>query len=191
LKASSLPTHLGQKPKSYVSIKIGSSLAQKTFKATGDNPEWNQVLTFDVPESSMSCVVEIVRVSKFFGKKVIAKWDDITVPSVGDDTTETYVKSKIQLFFAWKITGANSNETVTAPPIMSTEVAHTPEVPGPDPIEPVKGTIAHLNQFINAAQPAIGSDGKPQIPGLNTQLTKVMGYVKKLVDIGGHIAEVS
>ncbi|KAG5635400.1 hypothetical protein H0H81_011392, partial [Sphagnurus paluster] len=138
----------------------------------------------------MSCVVEIVRVSKFFGKKVIAKWDDITVPSVGDDTTETYVKSKIQLFFAWKITGANSNETVTAPPIMSTEVAHTPEVPGPDPIEPVKGTIAHLNQFINAAQPAIGSDGKPQIPGLNTQLTKVMGYVKKLVDIGGHIAEV-
>ncbi|KAG5635373.1 hypothetical protein H0H81_011482 [Sphagnurus paluster] len=199
---------LGLKPKSYVSITIGSSLTQKTLKAKGNDPEWRQqlilyvlrvcemskmtwTLSSDASGSSSNCVIEIVRVSKLFGKKVIARSDDIVLPSAGADTAQTYTfKSKIQLFLTWKVTVHDSEQTVTAPLATSTNVSDTPEVPDPVPVEPEKGTIAHLNQTITAAQPAVGSDGKPQIPGLNTQLTKVMGYVKKLVDIGGHIAEV-
>ncbi|KAG5635675.1 hypothetical protein H0H81_010433, partial [Sphagnurus paluster] len=179
---------LGQKPTSYVSITVGSSLAQKTLNAAGSNPQWNQLLEFDDLGSSSSCVIEIIRVSKFFGKKVIAKWDDIVVPSGGADNTETYnFKSKIQLFLTWKVTSVDSDQTVT---ISAASDNLAPEVPDPDPVEPAKGTIAHLNQVIAAAQPAVGDDGKLQIPGLNTQLMQVMAYVKTLVQIGGHLADV-
>jgi len=103
LRATSLPRWLGLKPKSYVSITIGSSLTQKTLKAKGNDPEWRQqlilyvlrvcemskmtwTLSSDASGSSSNCVIEIVRVSKLFGKKVIARWDDIVLPSAGADT---------------------------------------------------------------------------------------------------------
>ncbi|KAG5637358.1 hypothetical protein H0H81_004870 [Sphagnurus paluster] len=123
-------------------------------------------------DRSPTLTVEIIRVSTFFGKKVIAKGVDIPVPSAEGDIAYNLKSSlkSTKLWIHWKFTESTSLNIVTEPEAVSSDAANTETL-----------SVSHLNDLAKNTQPEDSSENS---------LTKVMGYVNIFVDIGSNIADV-
>ncbi|KAG5650333.1 hypothetical protein H0H81_012567, partial [Sphagnurus paluster] len=185
-----------REPRSYVSIAIGSGPAQVTPVAKGIHPVWNQVLKFESHSVNPILSVEVIGVSRFFGKKVIAK-QNIQVPSNEGKIEGVYdlqpSNKQIKLHLEWKIVTNDSEISgeVHVPHVATAAATSTPAaiIDTQTTSSPGHG-LAGINQLVIDLHPEVGSDGDVETPHVNGRLSKVMGYVKFLVENGEKIAEI-
>ncbi|KAG5641670.1 hypothetical protein DXG03_004519 [Asterophora parasitica] len=166
--AINIPSIFFRRPRCYASITLGSGPAQETAVVKGANPAWTKTFIFEAaPSSTFS--INIVQKSSIFGRNVIAKLEDLVIPSAcfeQEITTIHDVRSSMKVVVKW----SPAVVTGKVPPTSAAAVT----VPTP--------TIKEVQDISRKWTPA---DSRS-----SDRLATVLGYVSVLVKIGDKFAEV-
>ncbi|KAG5641952.1 hypothetical protein DXG03_003922, partial [Asterophora parasitica] len=187
--ATNLPGFFSHQPRCYASIAVGSGPEQTTEAVKGASPAWDKTFIFEATSTS-TFSINIVRESRWFGRKVIAKLEDVVIPPGSFEkaiATTHHLRSSsknVKVDINW------SPVVVTdeAPAAAEASIATTKVDVSPPPVTSDEATTVPIST-IKDVQDILEKRGPANSRSID-RLETVLNYVGVLVKIGDQLTEV-